>query len=67
MSTLNSKVAEVVYVIETGRMSPMVACREYGVDRYEVEDARRKLEPGHRFDENEKVWTKRPIWVRKSR
>jgi len=65
MSTLNSKVAEAVYVIETGKMSPAMACREHNVDRYEVEEARQQLQPGHVFKNGQ--WTKHPIWVRKSR
>jgi len=65
MSELNPVVAEVVYVIETGKLSPMVACREYSVDRYEVEEARQKLGPEHVFENGQ--WVKRPIWVRKSR
>lgn len=65
MTELNSGVAKVVYIIETNQMSPAMACRENNVDRYEVEQARQQLEPGHVFENGQ--WVKRPVWVRKVR
>jgi hypothetical protein len=65
----DQKVETAVYLIETGKAAPSVACRQLGVSSYAVEEARKKLGPGHRFNEDRGLYYTReePIWVRKIR
>lgn len=70
MGALNApqNIETAVYLIESGRKSPAMACRETNSNPYDVEEARRKLGPKHRFDSKKGLYTtKGSIWVRKCR
>ena len=60
----DSQTETTVYLIETGKASPAVACYSRGVNRYEVEEARRKLGPEHQFDQAQGRYVVKAYWKR---